>query len=530
MKALPTFDEPFSFERTVSILKQLCLHLLPPTHQINRWVEEKNWSALATAKVDYSSHLESSTVKSERQCLAFFQKNASLPLGVDRKAVAMEKFVSAERQCRITNWRLQNQTHPSSKVDTNFLAKVAWKIAKILGPVPSFEQLDFGFGPGTNVGCMRRRTSARTKLSTSPTCTADAQSLVEALLVEVPHWDYLHNCKVTDYGKLAFVPKDAKTDRTIETQPSVNAFIQIGVGKWIKQRLLEHGCDLYHGQAKNAEMARKGSIDGSYATIDLSSASDTISYMLVLDLLPPEWFSLLDAIRTPSVTYRKEVIPLEKFSAMGNGTTFELESLIFYAICCVESGHDVHCYGDDIIVPAGDAQRVMQRLVSCGFEVNTNKSYWTGRFRESCGKDFFDGVDVRPCYVKGLLSVKELFRLHNFFFRRGQQYMADQCLRFLPRRYLSMTGPDGFGDGHLLSLTPQLVPHGRSQGWGGYTFRTHVKRPRSVRGTLRGDGAAILYLTRNRRCSWWNPAPPVREVMYHERGGEGYVVKRVYTL
>jgi hypothetical protein len=529
MKALQSFDEAFPFGKSVHILKQLCLRLLPPSHQINRWIEEENWLALATAKVDYSSHLESSTVKSERQCLAFFQKNASLPLGIDRRAVAKQKFISAERDCLVQNWKLQNQRHPSVMMDTNFLAKVAWKIAAILGPAPALDQLDLSFGPGVNVGTMRRQTSARAKMSVPPTYSTNAGCLLEALQGELPHWDYLAQAKEANYGKLAFVAKDAKTDRTIETQPLVNSVVQLGIGKAIKRLLRNAGCDLYHGQAKNAEYARLGSLNGSYATIDLSSASDTISYMLVLELLPEDWFLLLDSVRTPNVKLGKEIIPLQKFAAMGNGCTFELETLIFYAICLVESGTDVHCYGDDIIVPSADARRVMRRLEQCGFTVNTDKSYWDGRFRESCGKDFFDGVLVRPVYVKGLLSLKELFRLHNFFFRRGEAYLADTVKRFIPKRLWKMTGPDGFGDGHLLSLRPNLVPHGRELGWGGYTFRQYVRKPRVENKSLRGDYAAFLYLTRNSRSSWFDPGSSVRRVMYYERGDTDYVVKRVYT-
>lgn len=530
MTALPSFENSFSFRKSSHILSQLCRTLLPSDHQIIRWLEEENWLALATARVDYSSHQNSSTVRSERQCLAFFQKNASLPLGLNRREIAKQKFDQAERACKVTNWRFRNPENPGTNLDTNFLAKVAWKISQILGPVPSFAELDFGFGPGSNIGTLRRQTSARAKMSVVPTCTANAQPLVERLLAECPHWDYLSNTKVVDHGKLSFVPKDAKTDRAIETQPSVNAFLQIGVGKWIKRRLLEFGCDLRRGQSKNADMAQVGSETGHYATIDLSSASDTIASMLVLDLLPAEWFDLLDCLRTPSVKYQGELIHLEKFSAMGNGSTFELETLIFYAICLVESGPDVHCYGDDIIVPSSDASRVIARLEMCGFSVNTDKTYITGPFRESCGKDFFNGVDVRPAYVKDLLSYKDLFRLHNFFFRRGMQELADLCLKFIPKRMQSITGPDGFGDGHLLSLTPDLVPHGREKGWAGWTFRSYKRKPRRVKTPLRGDYAAILYLTRNGQDAWWRPRPSVRDVMYHERGGAEYVLKRLYTL
>lgn len=532
MSSLSSFDASFSFEKSISILTSLSRHLLPSSHPLIRMIEAKDWLALAQAEVNYVDHLDQSTVKAERQVLAFFSKNASLPLGINRREVALEKMTLAERDCAVTNWRIRNRRFESERLDAGLLAKIQWKIASILGPVPDLSEFPFSFGPGANVGT-RRLTSARAKLSTKPTYTANAAPLVEWMRAEFPHWDFLHVAEVHDYGKLAFVPKDAKTDRSIETQPLINAFLQCGVGTFMKQRLALHGCDLRHGQAVNAEYARRGSLDGSFATIDLSSASDTISSLLVLELLPPEWFSLLDMLRTPKLKNGREFISLHRFSAMGNGYTFELESLIFYAACKAVCGdEEVKVYGDDIIVPTHHAARVIEVLEGLGFTVNSRKSYTSGRFRESCGKDFFDGVDVRPCYVKGPLSVKELFRLHNFFWRRGMAFMANECKRHIQKRWLSFTGPDGFGDGHLLSLAPALVPHGRDRGWAGWTFRTVSAKPNKDYRSLRGDYAAFLYLTSKSTGGGLiedDPPQPTR-TMYTERGCDGWRVRRIYTL
>lgn len=536
MSSLSSFDTPFSFEKTVNILKSLSLRILPDRHPVLRMIEERQWLALATASVNYDDFLEASEAKAVRQVLAFFQKNVTLPLGIDRKEVARQKLVSTERSCRVMNWRIKNRRFdPGMGFDAAFLFDMQCKIASILGPAPSLDRLQFGFGPGANVGT-KRLTSARAKMSTKPTYTADAAGVVDYLREEFPHWDYLQDAVVTDYGKLSFVPKDAKTDRPIETQPIVNSFVQLGVGKYLKQRLQLAGCDLSQGQAWNADLAWKGSIDGSLATLDLSSASDTISSLLVLELLPLDWVHLLSSVRTPAVKFKGDVTPLERFSAMGNGYTFELETLIFFAVCEVVGGSGrnsvCHVYGDDIIVETTHAPEVIRRLEACGFTVNNSKSYVSGRFRESCGKDFFDGVDIRPCYVKEPLSYKELFRLHNFFFRRGMQYVADECLRHIPKRLRRITGPDGYGDGHLLSFKPQLVPHGRSKGWSGWTFCTHTKKPREERSSLRGDYAAFLYGNQaSPDLIWEEPREsPYSRTMYQERGGEGYRLRRVYTL
>jgi hypothetical protein len=102
----------------------------------------------------------------------------------------------------------------------------------------------------------------------------------------------------------------------------------------------------------------------------------------------------------PDGTWRE----LEKFSSMGNGCTFELESLLFLCICRSIIPENLHgcisVYGDDIIIPQEYTEAVVERLNSLGFSVNADKSFWQGSFRESCGSFTFDGIDVRPFYLK----------------------------------------------------------------------------------------------------------------------------------
>jgi hypothetical protein len=60
----------------------------------------------------------------------------------------------------------------------------------------------------------------------------------------------------------------------------------------------------------------------------------------------------------------------------------------------------VYVYGDDLIVPAEEAPAIVAGLEAFGLKVNAAKSFWTGKFRESCGRDYYDGVDVTPVYVR----------------------------------------------------------------------------------------------------------------------------------
>jgi hypothetical protein len=100
---------------------------------------------------------------------------------------------------------------------------------------------------------------------------------------------------------------------------------------------------------------------------------------------------------------------------MGNATTFPVESLVFLAValaaCLHKHGLQVtprSCktfltgklavFGDDIIIPKECRETCVDLLEALGFRVNRAKSFWTGKFRESCGIDAFDGHNVTPAY------------------------------------------------------------------------------------------------------------------------------------
>lgn len=165
---------------------------------------------------------------------------------------------------------------------------------------------------------------------------------------------------------------------------------------------MRFGVDL-RDQAWNQALA---SVAGEWnlATLDLSAASDHVSYELVRDLLPPDWFTLFSLFRSPLMQISKgHTIKLEKWSTMGNGYTFPLESLIFYAVVKATVPREDLCvcavYGDDIIVPQADAAHVIERLEYLGFQLNREKSFLAGSFFESCGRDYFHGRQCRPSFA-----------------------------------------------------------------------------------------------------------------------------------
>jgi hypothetical protein len=185
-------------------------------------------------------------------------------------------------------------------------------------------------------------------------------------------------------------------------------FYQLSVGRHLKKRLQRFGIDLKKGQEVHRRVACQASRDDKLCTIDLSSASDTIASNLVKLLVPEMWADILDDLRC-KFTYdlvKGKWLRLEKFSSMGNGFTFELETILFGCLvleACSSAlqrecffGTDVFVYGDDIICPKEAYEEVKVVLEFFGMTLNKKKSFYEGPFRESCGGDFWGGADVRP--------------------------------------------------------------------------------------------------------------------------------------
>jgi hypothetical protein len=191
-----------------------------------------------------------------------------------------------------------------------------------------------------------------------------------------------------------------------------------------------------------------------------------------------------------------KVISQEKFSSMGNGFTFPLETLIFWSLAasCCESDVEASAFGDDLIVPTYAYGLLTEVLRSAGFLVNQTKSFHKGPFRESCGKDYFRGTDVRPAYMSKWVSGQSLFVLHNFYVRRGDQDRARRVMSYIHPALL-IYGPDGYGDGHLLGEHPKRKAQKYSdRGYSGYFFDTFVTRSSKDKVALgRGEHVVALY-------------------------------------
>jgi len=399
-------------------------------------VKYRRWDDLVSIRVDPLTYSHPEDYFRDVAAVDFLRKCKDLDTSFERETVAESNFVYAEQLCKRTNLRLETHfldndmdrhadlLHTPEGACSSLIAEARKEISRILGKAPS--DLKGQFGPGATYGDKGSLTTIPDKMTSRPTLTPDSlwwlfpwSSTMWGRAVSLQHDLHIKTGgylpEVVRGNRFTTVPKDCTKDRGIAVEPSINLFYQLSLGKAIRSRLLSAGINLQEGQDIHRRFACEASKHGCFATLDLSNASDTVCSNLVKLLLPAKWFNLLDSLRSPFTLFKGKWVKLEKFSSMGNGFTFELETLIFLGIilavrnlrsvrepleALVEPGRDVFVYGDDLIIPTDWASDVVSALTYLGFEVNRRKSFVTGSFRESCGGDYFGGVDVRPFYLK----------------------------------------------------------------------------------------------------------------------------------
>lgn len=347
--------------------------------------------------------------------------------GQELREAALDRFWEAEVACMAATPRLIGPSEVNPSIPTTLIPAInrarRW-VERVLGPFDINELPNhIGWGPGATTEFSRRRATRSNKWEFSTHVTPAAEPYAWAIrewlglrsFMDLPELSPVLGNKVTT------VPKSYKTDRTIAIEPTWNAFLQKGLGGMIRARLNRLGLLTPDAQHRNRVAACEGSLTGELATIDLSSASDTVSIALCELLLPADWFRAVDDLRSHyfstqglmldwSAMFRDDRdgmppwVPYDKISSMGCGFTFELETLLFQALTVAASGkgntRGVRAYGDDIICNTDDYEAVSALLAHAGFKQNAEKSFATGPFRESCGGHYWHGLDVTPFYIK----------------------------------------------------------------------------------------------------------------------------------
>jgi len=315
-----------------------------------------------------------------------------------------------------------------------------------------------GFGPGRSVGMGSKPNGLYFKVGDSP-LTAGSEFVRSWYKLSVSHNPVCEAAEmartarwgeplVCEYGNLALALKSYLRRRITITEPSASTYFQLGLGRCMEGVLSrEVGINFSDEPHHNAQLAKEGSMFGTYATVDLKQCSDYISKALVGFMFPKtltRWFrvlrtgfarispSILKAVRGSEDQRESVTVPLHMCSTMGNGFTFPMQTALLAAIVLgvyktlglercspayqngvLESRRDFGVFGDDIVIRTEAYDLLCRVLSACGLVVNFGKSFAEGNFRESCGHDYYCGQDVRGVYIKRYTRDQDLFSAFN---------------------------------------------------------------------------------------------------------------------
>jgi len=272
----------------------------------------------------------------------------------------------------------------------------------------------------------------------------------------IANWRFTHvsdRMNVNEPGeelpvRVILVPKTLKTPRVIAMEPACMQYMQQAVYhnfmmNFKRDRLLKKLIG-FDDQVPNQELARQGSIDNRTATLDLSEASDRVSNQLVRTMLHrwPFLNAAVDATRSRKADVNGKTIRLAKYASMGSALCFPMEAMVFTTMIFVgiqrslntpltrkdlgRFSRTVRVYGDDLIVPVDHVPTVVRTLELFGARVGSDKSFWTGKFRESCGKEYYDGHDVSIVRVRHPLPThrQDATGVQSIVSFRNQLYMS----------------------------------------------------------------------------------------------------------
>ena len=456
-----------------------------------------------------------------RQFTLMFAK-ISLPCSPAREKSAIERYVDCEQEVRTAD----ASADPDRILRFNRISTLLW--ADVLSSVDSdvyYGKIIPKHGPGATADKLRGNAKW------------NQQEWTHRLEQVFPHgehlassWRYfqdLEHVRLLEPGaerpvRVITVPKTLKTPRIIAVEPTCMQYMQQGLLASFEEAIGR--CDTarqligWSSQVPNQHLACEGSRNGTLATLDLSEASDRVSNQHVRELLRNHG-SLAGAV--DSTRSRKADVPghgvirLAKYASMGSALCFPIEAMVFATIIFVGIERElrrpltrkdiisylgkVRVYGDDIIVPVEHVSSVIRELEDFGLRVNRSKSFWSGKFRESCGKEYYDGADVSivrqrhvlPTHRADVSGIVGTLSTRNQLYKAGlwrSAYFLDKVLESLriPLPYVGEQSPvlgrhSFLGIEHPTKMCPDLhVP--LVKGW-------HVKSKLPV---SRLDGYAAL--------------------------------------
>lgn len=374
-----------------------------------------------------------------------------------------------------------------------------------------------------------------------------------------PSWLDAENTRMRALGgpltvkgsRIQCVPKKVDISRTICVEPTLNMWYQLGLKNILQERLKQvFGLDLSTVADVNREMARQGSNDDSdysFSTIDLESASDSISLGMMWSMFPTWFMDLIMLLRCDSASLPGgERVQLHMVSTMGNGFTFPLQTLIFSCVvsaCYEQAGiprkrvdkvnPNWAVFGDDIVVVRKVYRRVLRLLTLLGFTVNAEKSFFEGPFRESCGCDFYKGHFIRPVFIKNLDTMQDTYVAFNKLVRWccAMGIVLPSTLQYLLRRCRFNPVPLWEADDAGLKVPMGFFKPKYNRAFNTYAYRAYVLKRASIK--LHEDS---LWVPRGQRRRIYNPSGLLisvsrgefrdGELTPRQKGGRAVTVRR----
>jgi hypothetical protein len=217
-------------------------------------------------------------------------------------------------------------------------------------------------------------------------------------------------------AEVLFVPKDSRGPRVISKEPAHLIRAQMAFFSSITQ-LLERKSKYrnnFRDQTINQGLAREGSLSGDFATLDMKEASDRVRYRAIRQIFrnaPGIRWMLQNTRSTHAKLPSGRTIKISSLAGMGSGFTFSLlgffiKLCVEHAVCTTERlpykevASRIYIYGDDLIVPSAWYHISTSGLARAGMVINHTKSFYRGPFRESCGKDYLNGIECTPTRLK----------------------------------------------------------------------------------------------------------------------------------
>ena len=365
-------------------------------------------------------------ISSIRQiCLMW--KKIQLPCSTERRSAAIEAYVQADQEIPEHEDFVRDNAVLYKAFE--FVSRVLW--TEILGPLDSISEARNSIpkhGPGTTAERVRGNTKYLL-----PTWHERLEDYFpfDQFGVLNPNWlrgepsvDVTYRSPGDEEPvRVILVPKTLKGPRVIAAEPVCMQYAQQALLHPLVAALETHHLTSGHigfsDQTVNQKLALANSKSRVLATLDLKEASDRVPLWGIEKMfegVPSFRAALLSCRSSRSKLPDGRILDLRKFASMGSATCFPVEAMFFYTVILAgllvhrsrpwrrseiaKLIRSVYVYGDDILVPVGQVEAVVDSLQAFGLKVNTRKSFWTGKFRESCGMDAFDGERVTPVYVR----------------------------------------------------------------------------------------------------------------------------------